>query len=575
MFFNKNIIPLFVICFICKVWGYEGDTLMRYSDWKSALKVKDKVYFLEYDSDKKDKSVNREILKFKNLHTIAISSASVRLDEFFKVAATMPKLRKLIIYNSDKDSLKQLYLLKQITSLEICFGLNTVPSSVIALTQLEELKISSNLTALPENICNLKKLKVLNLESNDISELPYTIGRLTDLRALYLYGNELLSVPDSIQNLNLSTLKLEMSESVDSFPSALLKIKSLESLNITQKNLKELPTQFNNLENLRDLTMNVHLRMAWVKTFTTLSTMPNLITLNLFQYAIYPKEIALLKNIKHLEVSADFWSNANGASIYVLDNICGLKHLESLVFNLYRDTVISPQIKKLEHLKSLEFRNSFLTQLPEEIGNLSQLRKLVINRDANMPKGRSRNFKLPIAIKNLKKLQHLSLRSLPIHDLPAGIGGLEMLQYADFRHCQIHSIPASMGALHQLEELELGFNSLNRLPVGFGDLQKLKRLMLYRNEFTKFDPELIKLKNLEFLEMGYQPMDSVPASIHQLQNLVRLDLQETFVKTLPASIQTMDRLKEIFLCEEAFKMKWRTKAKTLKKIVWSEECHYH
>lgn len=570
MIITKKSFLLFILFHVFRSLAIPSDTLIQYYDYKAALKVKEQVYYLEYGCDEKDKSVYKEFLKFNNLHTFKINTYNVDMDALLLTISKLPKLKKLIINAESNDSFKELSSLKQITSLEIFGKIDEFPNSLISLTQLEELKISAKLTSVSENIYKLKRIRHLDLKYNDLKKLPNAVCRLTNLKELNLLGNYLLVVPDSIENLSLTTLDLEMA--VDSFPLPITRIKTLENLKITQKNLKQLPTCFNSLENLKSLTIDIHLKTNWNKTFTTLSSMPNLKHLNLFQYSIYPKEIALLKNITHLEVTGNVWGGHNGASAYVLGNISGMAHLESLIFNCYNDSLVSPLIKNLEYLKTLEFRRAFLTQLPEEIGMLTHLERLYIKKDVNMHLKRKWTFKIPSAIGNLKNLQHLEFCNLPISELPIEIGNLEALRFASFHSCQLHSIPQEITQLKNIEELALDLNYLKELPVGFGNLQKLKSLDLSYNRLNNIDSEVFNLENLECLYAASLTIDSLSEFIQRLKNLKVLDLRDNYIAYLPSNISKMYKLQKIFLSDNYITNRRKINQKVRKKIIWSNSC---
>ena len=121
------------------------------------------------------------------------------------------------------------------------YDLTNLPSSIGNLTQLRELYLSNNkLKSLPSQIGNLRKLKYLDLASNDLTKLPSSIGNLTKLRELDLGVNQLTSLPESIGNLT-----------------------QLKELDLNYNNLKSLPSQIGNLGNLTDLNLrdNPNLRI--------------------------------------------------------------------------------------------------------------------------------------------------------------------------------------------------------------------------------------------------------------------------------------------------------------------------
>ena len=78
-----------------------------------------------------------------------------------------------------------------------------------------------------------KRLKTLNINTNQLSELPKEIGNLTNLRKLYISNNKLSELPKEIGNLT-----------------------NLRYLSISNNQLSELPKEIGNLTNLRELDIS-------------------------------------------------------------------------------------------------------------------------------------------------------------------------------------------------------------------------------------------------------------------------------------------------------------------------------
>ncbi len=71
-----------------------------------------------------------------------------------------------------------------------CQNLTEIPINILELTQIKKLSLDkNNIIALPQNIENLVNLEHLSLLSNKIKELPTTFKNLSKLDDLILYGN--------------------------------------------------------------------------------------------------------------------------------------------------------------------------------------------------------------------------------------------------------------------------------------------------------------------------------------------------------------------------------------------------
>jgi acetyl esterase/lipase len=81
------------------------------------------------------------------------------------------------------------------------YGLRELPPSIGKLTKLKKLRLARNfLTALPD-LRPLQRLEVLELQANQLRELPEGIGQLKSLRILDVCGNQLRRLPDACRAL--------------------------------------------------------------------------------------------------------------------------------------------------------------------------------------------------------------------------------------------------------------------------------------------------------------------------------------------------------------------------------------
>lgn len=101
-------------------------------------------------------------------------------------------------------------------------NIHQVPESIGSLTSLERLDLSrNNIQEVPESISMLSSLKTLNLSRNHIKNLPKSIGSLISLKSLDLSRNYLQNIPESIKNLeSLTELRIDKNQ-IQTIPNSL------------------------------------------------------------------------------------------------------------------------------------------------------------------------------------------------------------------------------------------------------------------------------------------------------------------------------------------------------------------
>ena len=127
-----------------------------------------------------------------------------------------------------------------------------LPDTIAELTRLEKLFVNrSNLKVFPDKVnASLRKLKVLQLDGNSFSLLPKLWG-CKMLKHLNLAGAPIEScVPFTSQLNSLKTLNVSECRLM-TFPESLLQLNKLEDLDISNNNISDLPTSWNNIQLLK------------------------------------------------------------------------------------------------------------------------------------------------------------------------------------------------------------------------------------------------------------------------------------------------------------------------------------
>ncbi|XP_077866101.1 E3 ubiquitin-protein ligase LRSAM1-like [Saccoglossus kowalevskii] len=111
------------------------------------------------------------------------------------------------------------------------------------LATLRVLDLHSNeFSEIPEEFGELLSLQVLNISFNKIKKLPKSIGKLQSLQTLILKGNKLQVLPQEISNLgSLRTLDLS-NNSIKSLPSDFHQIRTLENIILDVKQMTMPPS---------------------------------------------------------------------------------------------------------------------------------------------------------------------------------------------------------------------------------------------------------------------------------------------------------------------------------------------
>lgn len=202
-----------------------------------------------------------------------------------------------------------------------------------------------------------------------------------------------------------------------------------------------------------------------------------------------------------------------------------------------RIPVTITSLRKLEEI-NIPFREGYVEwYVPENVGDMKALKTLSVGY-----------LKIaPDFFKNLYQittLERISLSSFE-GDLPEGISALANLKELDLSYSKVASLPQDFGNLASLENLNLsGCRKLTRLSDNLGQLPKLTTLQLMNAASLETLPENIgDLTALTTFSMnGCEALVAIPESFVRLP-LSTLNLSNcSKLEQLPAQIGTMNRL---------------------------------
>ncbi|TKJ40235.1 GTPase [candidate division LCP-89 bacterium B3_LCP] len=168
-------------------------------------------------------------------------------------------------------------------------------------------------------------------------------------------------------------------------------------------------------------------------------------------------------------------------------------------------TELPPEIGNLTNLTYLYLANNQLTSLPPEIGNLTNLTNLYLDYN--------QLTSLPSEFGNLTNIINLSLSDNQLNSLPPEIGNLTSFEFLYLNRNQLTTLPSELGNLTDLGALDLANNQLTSLPPEIGNLTNLFRLALDGNYLTSLPPEIGKLTNLTVLSIYEISLTDPPPDI--------------------------------------------------------------
>ena len=254
--------------------------------------------------------------------------------------------------------------------------------------------------------------------------------------------------------------------------------------------------------------------------------------------------------------------------------------------NAKKLTELPESLGQLTQLQELSVSYNHLTTLPEWLGQLTQLQELNVsyNQLTTLPEWLRQFTQLQVLylsgnpltvvpdwLCQLTQLQELYLGDNQLKEIPEQVGNLEELRKLEIPHNQLEVLPESIGHLLKLERLSVASLPLTALPESLSNCEKLtdlnlmsvlsvpslaldiskltqlKRLNIWHCKCQEFPISLLKLENLTGLFAGNNGFTSVPEEIGKLKKLEELNLSENRLRDLPPAIANLAFLKQVYL----------------------------
>ncbi|CAL9233745.1 unnamed protein product [Arabidopsis halleri] len=406
-----------------------------------------------------------------------------------------------------------LFKLQYLQNLSLSNLYGEIPSSLGNLSHLMYLDLFGNefVGQIPASIGNLTQLSSLSLTNNHLSgKIPVSFANLTELSTLHLTNNYFESeLPLDMSRLhNLEYVLLSRNSFSGPFPTSLFTIPSLQVVYLRQNQFKG-PIEFGNTSSssrLRALSLASNNFDGPIPE--SISKFLNLNILDLsFNHFIgaIPRSISQLANLSYLDLSDNKLEGEVPGCLWRLQ-------LLKLTYNSFRSFGKPPEVFDSTQMNVLSLKsNSFRGPFPHWICKLRSLSLLDLSIN-------SFSGLIPSCLRNITNLEVLNLRN---NDFSGGLPDMCVkatnLKTLDVSWNQLEGkLSKSLINCKAMKVLNLGSNKFkDEFPSWLGSLPSLNVLFLRSNQF-------------------YGPLYDRHVSIG-FQNLKVIDISKNdFTGTLPA-----------------------------------------
>jgi len=358
----------------------------------------------------------------------------------------IPTLKEVRLSNNKIVDFEGWDRLSNITDLALDSNhlVDTLPDSVLKLTNLTRLNIQSNQLRHLPHIGDYQKLVELRANDNALQSLPPSIGTLTDLKTLEVSFNQLVMLPDEVGGCrHLVTLRARGNE-LKTLPVGITKLWTLEELLLDKNPLVRLPFAVSSMP-LRQITYDIELlqspplaiaaqgpefTMHYLKMLRAAEIRGKL-EIDELKLDLVPIEVCEIHSLTSLSMQRN--------EIRALPRtITDLPKLESLNVAFNRIEEIPVFLTALERLQSFDISHNMITAVPRGIGKCSMLGSL--NLEGNhifSPPPMILKMGTPAIMFYLKqlcdanKLGEINLHGLDLPILPQEISELSLVKTVD------------------------------------------------------------------------------------------------------------------------------------------------
>jgi Leucine-rich repeat (LRR) protein len=254
------------------------------------------------------------------------------------------------------------------------------------------------LETVPEVIYRFSNLEMLSLSDNDIEQVDIDLTRLPKLNHLKLTGNILRN--DRLKLTSNKTLKLLnlQSNQITDIPDAVRNCKKLETLWLGRNTMTGLTNRsFRKLKQVRDINFyksHIAVLPSGIKKLKGLQVLD----LYYNDLSVLPKTVSKLKKLTHLAVAHNHITELPA-------KLGNLSNMNTLFAHHNRLSKLPESMGKMKNLQVLDLGYNWFTNFPQQLTSFGSLQELDLSAN---------NFtEFPTELLSITQLEKLHLRGNP------------------------------------------------------------------------------------------------------------------------------------------------------------------